>query len=306
MRGLDVAALAQFGDERALLLELAQAFLDALELDLGLLLAELEVDLVAAQRVRLLVEALVLEHEVAALELEVVEVGDELVLLAEEGEVLLLALLREEHLVGLELAVRGLERVLRLALARHLQLQLGQPLARDGQLFVFLDHLLLQRVQPAFELLQLFEFLERDRLALVRLARLLGQRDVLFEQLGLLLLQLLECGFLLLDGLVERGGLVVRAGELVAQLDVLDFLLAELGCELGLLVGLERVLAGAGDLGVLGLGLRLVARVAGDFLVARDLLDELAFGDLEGVFVQVLALEPLERHAELLAGVALR
>jgi len=240
----------------------------------------------------------------------VVEVGDELVLLAELGEVLLLALLREEHLVGLELVVRGIERVLGLALARHLLLQLGQFLAPDRQLLVLLGDLLLQAVQRAFELLQLFEFLERDRLALLRLARLLGQRDVLFEQLGFLVLQLLDRGFLLLDGLVERAGAVVGAGQFVAQFDVLHFLLAELGRELGLLVRLDRVLAGAGaragDLGFLRLGLRLVARVAGDFLVARDLLDQLAFGNLECVFVQVLALEPLERHAELLERVALR
>lgn len=211
MRRFDLAALAQFGDECALLLEFAQPFLDALEFDFGLLLAQLEVDLVAAERMRFLEQALVLEHEVAAFQLEVVEVGDKLVLFAEEGQVLLLALLCEEHVVGLELVVRGVKRVLRLAFARNFLLQLSQFLVRDCQLFVSLRYELLRLVQPAFELLQLFEFLEGNRFTLLSLACFLGKRYVLFEQFLFLLLQLLECAFLLLDRLVERSGFVVGA-----------------------------------------------------------------------------------------------
>jgi len=84
VRRFDLAALAEFGDECALLFEFSQPFLNALEFDFGLLLAELEVYLVAAEGVRFLEQALVLQHEVAAFELEVVEVGDKLVLFAEE------------------------------------------------------------------------------------------------------------------------------------------------------------------------------------------------------------------------------
>jgi len=305
VRRFDLAALAEFGDECALLLEFAQPFLDALEFDFGLLLAELEVDLVAAEGMRFLEQALVLEHEVAAFQLEVVEVGDKLVLFAEEGQVLLLALLREEHVVGLELVVRGFKRILRLALARHFLLQLSQFLVRDCQLFVFLRYELLCLVQTAFQLLQLFEFLERNRFTLLSLACFLRKRYILFEQFLFLLLQLLECDFLFLDRLVERVGFVVCAGEFVTQLDVLDFLLAELGCELGLFVRVERVLTKASQLGVLCFGLRLVPRIAGDFLVARDILDEFAFGHLEGILVQVFSFKAFERHAELLERIAL-
>jgi len=153
--------------------------------------------------------------------------------------------------------------------------------------------------------LQLFEFLERNRFTLLSLACFLRKRYILFEQFLFLLLQLLECNFLFLDRLIERVGFIVCASEFVTQLNVLYFLLAELGCKLGLFVRVERVLTGASQLGVLCFGLRLVPRIAGDFLVARDILDEFAFGHLEGILVQVFSFKAFERHAELLERIAL-
>lgn len=168
VRGLHLAvAQPQLGHQRALLLEFLQPLVHALQFDLSLLLAEFQVDHLALQSTVLLVEPLVFEQQALGLHLEVVEVRDEVVFLAELTEVLLLALGGECHLVGFELVVGVGQVVLVACDACHGLFLFGELVLQQADFLGLFGDVLLYTGQVRLQLLKLVYLFEGYRLCLV-------------------------------------------------------------------------------------------------------------------------------------------